>query len=139
MKTLPLGFQAITPPLRLFAATLVAVGLATVAAPATAAGYGFDPSRPRDEKPGNVYFGSAKDGNGNFLPGVSFVLQTAKVDYVFVTDATGRFRLELADEVRPEDVKPRCSREGFPPGRIIKRPPPGGALTPVQVDCVLER
>ncbi len=67
------------------------------------------------------------------------LLQTAKVDYVFVTDATGRFRLELADEVRPEDVKPRCSREGFPPGRIIKRPPPGGALTPVQVDCVLER
>ena len=116
-----------------------AVCLLATAGPALAAGYSFDPSIPRDEKPGNVYFGSAKDANGDFLQGVTIVLQTAMVEYVFVTDATGRFRVELDAAQKPADVKPRCSRAGYSSGRATMRPPPGGALTPVEINCVLER
>lgn len=115
------------------------VCLALGAGVAQAAGYSFDPSIPRDEKPGNVYFGSAKDANGDFLQGVTIILQTAMVEYVFVTDATGRFRVELDAAQKPADVKPRCSRAGYASGRATMRPPPGGALTPVEVNCVLER
>jgi hypothetical protein len=106
---------------------------------ALAAGYSFDPSIPRDEKPGNVYFGSAKDANGDFVQGVTVVLQTPMVEYVFVTDITGRFRVELDTAQRPADVKPRCSKAGYQPGRVITRLPPGNALTPVEMNCVLER
>lgn len=120
-------------------AMLVFACLAALPGQASAGGYGFDPSIPRDERPGNIYFGSAKDTNGDFVAGVTIVLETKAVDYVAVTDVTGRFRLEVADELQPTDVVSRCSRRGYLPGRIVKRLPPGGAKTPVQLDCVIGR
>lgn len=131
-----------TKPLQAIAATLAVMAMSLFAVPPSltwAGGYGFDPGKPRDERPGNVYFGSAKDASGDFVSGVTVVLETQTVDYVAVTDATGRFRLEVADELAPADVKPRCSRRDNAPGRIVRRLPPGGAKTPVQVDCMLDR
>jgi hypothetical protein len=112
--------------------------LALSAAPRALSGwYGWDPSVPREHRPGNIYFGSAKDARGRFLAGVTIVLVTPSVDFVTVTDPAGRFRLEIPQELRMSDVTPRCSKNGYAVGQVIKRPPRGDALTPVQVDCVL--
>lgn len=94
---------------------------------------------PHERRPGNIYFGSAKDTDGRLLQGVTVVLVTSKVDFVVVTGPDGRFRLELPKDLHSMDVAPRCSKSGYAVGRAIKRPPSGGALSPVQVDCVLRR
>jgi hypothetical protein len=108
--------------------------------PAAFAGwYGWDPSVPREHRPGNIYFGSAKDEDGRYLPGVTVVLVTPQVDFVTVTDPTGRFRLEVPKEVNDTDVSPRCSKNGYAVGRVIKRPPRADATTPVELNCLLDR
>ena len=57
--------------------------------------------------------------------------------YVGVTDATGRFRLRLPRDIRPDQVSPRCSKRGYKLVKFIKRPPPRGATTPVEIDFIL--
>lgn len=104
---------------------------------AWASWYGWDPSVPREHRPGNIYFGSARDVDGGYVPGVTIVLVTPEVDFVTITGPTGRFRLELPQDLRSEEVTPRCSRNGYAVGRVVKRLPLGGAQTPVQVDCLL--
>ena len=103
----------------------------------TWAPYGYDPAAHLNDVPGNVYFGSAKDSNGDYVAGATIVLDTKKVEFVTVTDPTGRFRLELPTDVLPADVTPRCSRKDYKLGEITKRLPPDGAPTPVEVNCVL--
>ena len=105
----------------------------------TWAPYGYDPAAHQNDAPGNVYFGSAKDTNGDFVAGATIVLDSKKVGFVTVTDATGRFRLELPTDMLPADVTPRCSRKDYKVGEIVKRLPPAGAPTPVEVNCVLNK
>jgi hypothetical protein len=99
--------------------------------------YAFDPSNP----PGNanVYFGSTKDRDGNFLDGVTVRLEVGQVTYVMVTDDAGRFKIEVSKEVEPSQVKFLCSKPGYIQVRATKRPPPNHALSPIQADCVLDR
>ena len=114
---------------------LAAAATAMIAAPAPAQ-YGFAPP-DADKLPGNVYYGSVRDSAGGFVTGATIVLQTPHSDFVTMTNAAGRFRIKLPVDTRPNDVKARCSRKGYRPGQIVRRLPPRGVLTPVELDCRL--
>ena len=113
--------------------------LLAAASPALAGGYGFDPSMLVDDKEVNIYFGPVRDSAGTLLPNTTVILDNSHNDstYVGVTDATGRFRLRLPRDIRPDQVAPRCSKRGYTLVKLIKRPPPRGATTPVEIDFIL--
>lgn len=100
--------------------------------------YSYSPNNA-DELPGNVYFGAAKDSNGQFLAGVTVVLKTAVADFVLVTEESGRFRVKLPLETKPAEVAASCSRRGYVLVKALKRAPRSQGLTPVEVNCVLRR
>jgi hypothetical protein len=99
--------------------------------------YSYDPANP----PGSahVYFGSTKDSDGNFLSGVTVQLDAGQITFVMVTDDTGRFRIEVPQDLLPSQVKFSCSKPGYAQRRAVTRFPPNHALSPVQADCVLDR
>lgn len=97
----------------------------------------YNPEDFQRDHPANVYFGSVKDEGGNYIQGVTVVLASARLDFVAVTDARGRFRMELPVDIAPEQVDAGCSRAGYTDARVIKRPPRRGALSPVEVNCIL--
>lgn len=113
--------------------------LMLIPTPLLAGGYGYDPSTIVDDKEVNIYFGSVRDNAGTMLPNTSVILDNAHNNnvYVGVTDAMGRFRLRLPRDIAPDQVSPRCSKRGYTLVKIIKRPPPGGATTPVEIDFIL--
>ena len=112
-------------------------GLALLAAgPAQAQLYGgFTPHAAHG--PMNVWFGTARDAAGRYLPGVTVVLETSTLDFVAVTDRQGRFRLELPLQAKPPQVTVRCSKQGHGAARVVRRLPRGGAATPVEIACTL--
>jgi hypothetical protein len=116
---------------------LVLCGVAS--SPATAQ-YAYDPTAA-DElgKPGNLYFGSARDERGRYVPDVTITLETHQTNFVLVTDDKGRFRAKLPLATLAANVKPTCSKPGYLVLRVTKRPGPKGAPTPVQVDCLLRQ
>ena len=115
----------------------VAFLAAVFESPLTWAPYGYDPAAHRDDKPGNVYFGSAKDSNADYVSGATIILETKKLEIVTVTDPTGRFRVELPVDVLPSAVTPHCSLKGYKLGEVVTRLPPGGEPSPVEINCVL--
>jgi hypothetical protein len=106
---------------------------------ADAGGYGYDPASTYKDGPGNIYFGVARNASGNYVPGVTVILETRDVNFVLYTDDTGRFRTKLPLNVNPGDVTAHCSRNGYRAVKVIKRTPPAGRPSPVQVDCVLQQ
>jgi len=85
------------------------------------------------------YFGSAKDDSGKVLPNVTFLLESAQGNFVFVSNADGRFRGTLPKDIEPKAVTPRCSKAGLEFVRATKRLGPKAAEATVQVDCFLRR
>lgn len=85
----------------------------------------------------NVYFGAAKDGDGNYVRGATVVVATSLMDFVAVTDHRGRFRLTLPVDITPSEVEARCSHGAYRDSRIVRRLPRGEALTPVEISCRL--
>jgi hypothetical protein len=85
----------------------------------------------------NVFFGSTKDADGNFLSGVTASFKADNVTYVMTTDDAGRFKVHIPKYIAFTRVKFSCSKPGYRMTRATKRPPPGGASTPIQADCVL--
>ena len=118
---------------------LIALLLLVTPSPLLAGGYGFDPSMLADNKDVNIYFGSVRDGAGTLLPNTTVILDNShnSSTYVGVTDAMGRYRLKLPRDIRPDQVSPRCSKRGYKLARFIKRTPPRGATTPVEIDFIL--
>jgi hypothetical protein len=90
-----------------------------------------------DEQPGIRYFGSAKDDKGALLPDVSVQITMENVDYLFVTDEQGRYRVNVPLAMRPENITLNCFKAGFQLVRISKRLGPTGPKLTVQADCVL--
>ena len=115
------------------AAGLLAV---TVLPWVAAAQYVYNPANA-DEGPGIRYFGSAKDDKGALMPGVSVQLASPQLSFLLVTDAEGRFRINLPLDMRADTVTPKCFKAGFELVQINKRPGPSGPRLTVQVDCVL--
>jgi hypothetical protein len=98
--------------------------------------YVYNPAAA-DEGPGIRYFGSAKDDKGALLAGVSVQLTSQQLSFLLVTDAEGRFRVNLPLDMRAELVTPKCFKKGFELVQVNKRPGPVGPKLTVQVDCVL--
>ncbi|MCW1383708.1 carboxypeptidase-like regulatory domain-containing protein [Novosphingobium sp. KCTC 2891] len=115
--------------------TLV-LAMAVPAGPAAAQLYGgFVPGARHT--PVNVWFGTARDAAGRYVPNATIVLRSRQIDFVAVTDAQGRFRLELPVHLRPVDVQARCSHKSYAGARIARRLPRGAALSPVELTCRL--
>jgi hypothetical protein len=121
-----------------FAAVLIV--FAALMPRGTFAQYSYDPSAA-DElgRPGNLYFGAAKEIRGGYVAGVTIVLETDQTNFVLITTAQGRFRAKLPLDTLPQNVKPSCSKPGYLVLRVSKRLPPGRGKSPVQVDCLLRR
>jgi hypothetical protein len=85
----------------------------------------------------NTYFGSTKDTEGRFLSGVTVEFSAENTSYIMVTDDAGRFKLHVPKYFAPSQLKFNCSKPGYGLVRAVKRRPPGGAISPVQADCVL--
>ena len=85
----------------------------------------------------NTYFGSTKDTAGRFLSGVTVEFSAENTSYIMVTDDAGRFKLHIPKYFAPSALKFNCSKPCFVLARATKRRPPGGAVSPVQADCVL--
>jgi hypothetical protein len=85
----------------------------------------------------NTFFGSTKDEDGHFLSGVTASFTADNVTYVMTTDDAGRFKVHIPKYISPSRVKFSCSKPGYTMTHATKRPPPGGATSPIQADCVL--
>jgi len=85
----------------------------------------------------NVYFGSTKDVDGHFLSGVAAEVRGGNATYVMVTDDAGRFKIRVPKALPASALKVGCSKPGYVLVRVVKRPPPKGATSPMQADCIL--
>lgn len=111
----------------------------TVAEPARGQ-YAYDPSAADElEKPGNLYFGAARDESGERVPDTTIILETSQMNYTLVTDEQGSFRAKLPLEVLPDGVRVSCSRPGYVVIRVTKRLGLKKGKSPVQVDCLLSK
>ena len=120
-------------------ATLLAL-LGVFTADSAAAQYTYDPSAADElDKPGNLYFGSARDERGAVVPDVLVILETTQTSFTLVTDEQGRFRARLPLTTLAVSVKASCSKPGYVVLRVTKRLGPKRENTPVQVDCLLKR
>jgi len=120
------------------AALAAAAGLNVM--PARAAGYGYDPSALLDDSKVNIYFGSARTTKGKFVANTTVILESAhnNVTYVATTDPAGRYRLRLPRDVTADTVSARSAHRQFRMVQAVRRLPPGGATTPVEIDFILE-
>lgn len=114
-------------------------GVLVSASPASVAQFYSNaiPAEWAEEEHANIYFGYARDANGDFLAGVTVVLDTGLIEYVAVTNGFGHFRLRLPTTVAPDAVRPRCSRRDFQAARVTTRLLARRAVTPVEVSCWL--
>jgi hypothetical protein len=121
------------------AISIIVVALGSGTPRSVLAQYGYDPAQI-DDSATNIYFGSVRDTSGNYISDVSIVLVTEhdEVTYVVVTDGVGRFRTKLPLNVMPRDVTAHCSHSAYKLVRVIKRAPPRGATSPVEIDCILK-
>ncbi|MFA7584964.1 MAG: carboxypeptidase-like regulatory domain-containing protein [Novosphingobium sp.] len=116
----------------------VFVSLAFLPGGASAQLYGnYAPRSDHTKNPVNVWFGAVRNGSGRYLANATIVLETRQVDFVAVTNAQGRYRLELPVAIKPAEVRARCSLRGYRTATFTRRLPRAGASTPVQLDCTL--
>ena len=102
--------------------------------------YTYDPSAADElDKPGVLYFGSARDERGAYIADVLVVLENIQTNFTLVTDARGRFRAKLPPGSTAMTVRASCSKPGYVQVRVTKRPGPKGPDQPVQIDCVLRK
>lgn len=98
----------------------------------------YNPEDFLRDHPANVHFGFVKDDEGRYVEGATIVLATDRLDFVAVTDALGRFRMELPVDIAPDQVEPACSHPDYGAARIVTRPPRGSATSPSELNCFLE-
>jgi len=102
--------------------------------------YTYDPSAADElDKPGVLYFGSARDERGAYVVDVLVVLENIQTNFTLVTDARGRFRAKLPPGSSAATVRASCSKPGYVQVSIVKRPGPKGQDQAVQVDCLLRK
>lgn len=97
----------------------------------------YNPEDFRREYPANVHFGFVKNEDGEYIEGATVVLASKQLDFVAVTDARGRFRMNLPVEIHPDRVTPGCSHPDYRTASIITRPPRGDATSPSEINCFL--
>jgi hypothetical protein len=117
---------------------LLALGMSSLALSASAQ-YALDwEEEAREHREHGVrYFGAAKDEKGALIPNVTFLLESPEGNFVFVSNAEGRFRGYLPKSIPTASVTAKCSKAGMEFVRVTKRPGPKSAEPTVQVDCVL--
>ena len=102
--------------------------------------YTYDPSAADElDKPGVLYFGSARDERGAYVVDVLVVLENIQTNFTLVTDARGRFRAKLPPGSSASTVRASCSKPGYVQVSVVKRPGPKGPDQAVQVDCLLRK
>lgn len=111
-----------------------------IGAPIAFAQYTYDPSAADElDKPGVLYFGSARDERGTYVADVLVVLENIQTNFTLVTDARGRFRAKLPPGSTAATVRASCSKPGYVQVSVTKRLGPKGPDQAVQVDCSLRK
>jgi len=85
-----------------------------------------------------VWFGFVKSRHGDYIEGATVVLAGDELDFVAVSDHLGRFRFELPERLAQQRFTARCSHPAFSASFIRTRPPRRGALSPYEINCLLE-
>ncbi|MBV8165794.1 MAG: hypothetical protein JO021_03300 [Alphaproteobacteria bacterium] len=116
--------------------------LALLAAlPARAGEADFEPADIHEH--GVPYFGEAKDIKGlTPLANVRIRVQVKGTKRFFIvqTDEEGRFRRNgLGLDVDPANVEFFCDKTGFKTVEVLHRRLSGGNLSPIEIECLLER
>ncbi len=105
---------------------------------------GGDALGPDEHGPdeGPAYFGFVKDAGGAPVRDAK-VSASYKNSLTLVTrtDATGSYKLRgFSKDTRPDDVAISCSKEGYKPLRVLRRPlPKGKEVKSVETECRLQR
>jgi len=100
---------------------------------ATAGGIGDDAGEGTD----TIFFGTVKDNRGAGVAGARVNVKFKNMTFVTTTDVTGNYRLSTT--IEPDESELSCSKEGYRQSGTTRRPPPGGAKSPVEIDCTLQR
>ncbi|MEM1189425.1 MAG: carboxypeptidase-like regulatory domain-containing protein [Pseudomonadota bacterium] len=120
--------------------TLSLALLALCQMPLTASGQFYGnavPAELLDLQSGSVWFGSVRDGSGEFLADATVLLDSGVIEYVAVTDLDGRFRLVLPESTVADEVTPFCAHPGFSTFELRLRRPGRERRTPVELSCTL--
>jgi len=100
---------------------------------ASAGGLGDDAGEGND----TIFFGTVKDNRGAGVDGARVNVKFKNMSFVTTTDVTGNYRLSTT--IDPDESEVSCSREGYRQTGTTRRAPPGGAKSPVEIDCTLQR
>jgi hypothetical protein len=105
--------------------------------------YTYDPSAADElDKPGVLYFGSARDERGAYVVDVLVVLENIQTNFTLVTDARGRFRAVVPPPGSSASTAARasCSKPGLRPSCAWSNGPvPEAGIKAVQVDRLLRK
>ena len=87
------------------------------------------------------FFGFAKDldrGGGVADAKVSAEIKNRNASLVTRTDDQGHFKFSgFSKDIDPKDVEITCSKNGLKLQRTVRRAPPGGEVTSIEVDCLM--
>jgi hypothetical protein len=119
---------------------IVALG-AGGSAPARAGG-GINEPHEHTEEDGPTYFGFVRDMRNAPINDAKITLKIASgLTYVTRTDRAGIYRVRgLGKQVNPKDVEISCSKEGYLPARVLRRPiARGKAVKSIETECRMQR
>ena len=101
--------------------------------PANAGGIGDHAGEGTD----TIFFGAVKDNRGAAVAGARVNVKFKNMTFVTTTDVTGNYRLSTT--IDPDESEVSCSKEGYRQSGTTRRSPSGGAKSPVEIDCTLQR
>jgi len=78
-----------------------------------------------------------KDTRGVAIAGARVNVTFKNMSFITTTDAIGGYRISTGSD--PEQSSVSCSMEGYRQSGIVRRTPPGGSKTPIEIDCTLQR
>lgn len=129
--------------LRTCAAALMVFGATfAVGGRVWAGGVTFDDPDDSEANAGPPFSGFVKDRDGNPVDDAKITV-TVKIfnsTLILRTDPDGHFLVKGFDKsVDPSDVDISCSKDGYKPYAVSRRPTSSDPTAPIQVDCVLEK
>ncbi len=136
-----MGRTGIFRPMRIRRQFICLVWLAVGSGNAWAGGAGFgDPDEHAPDE-GPHYYGFVRDERGAAVSDARVTATHKTLSLVTRSAATGAFRLRgFKNDIDPKQVTISCSKEGYAPLRVYRRPSPGGkSAKAVETECRLKR
>ena len=98
--------------------------------------YSYDPNNLDENGSVTRYFGSVKDESGQFLMGVTILVNHT---FFFISDEAGRYVGYAPADLSPKTVLIGCAKPGYTLVRMTKRAGSTKQKLWVQADCILRK